>query len=274
VPIAAAVLLSFAVYKMGWYMNEPAARISGSMNWLFNFFRDGVSLTEALKDAIFKSIFFGDNSLNVSLWTLKFEFVGSLYLLAYYLVKPKTSSWLPMVMMLSVLVLTYRSDSVLYVAIFAGSLLNALKVDGWFRLLIMVAGAYFGAFQFERAMYDFLPSAVKFGLGSDYDKIMYNTVGACLVVLGVVNGFAKDFFQSRFLQFLGRVSFSIYLVHFIILCSLSCFIYLRLPKSGAYLMLNFGIYLSACFIAAMAFEKMVDVRAIRWARQFATKFAH
>lgn len=44
----------------------------------------------------------------------------------------------------------------------------------------------------------------------------------------VVNGF----FSSKFSQFLGRISYSLYLTHYPIMCSLSCFSYIILKSMG------------------------------------------
>jgi hypothetical protein len=62
----------------------------------------------------------------------------------------------------------------------------------------------------------------------------------------VVHGFGKGLFEHRIVQFLG-ISFSLYLLHFLILCSFGMQFYLHFPKNLA---ANFASYITICFLAA------------------------
>jgi peptidoglycan/LPS O-acetylase OafA/YrhL len=79
----------------------------------------------------YKSIIFGDGSLNPPLWTLKIEFIGSIYLLMFYLCNPGKGRcvFIATVLMSLLLYAYYKSDSIYYIEIFIRALLNQTKVS-------------------------------------------------------------------------------------------------------------------------------------------------
>jgi peptidoglycan/LPS O-acetylase OafA/YrhL len=72
-------------------------------------------------------------------------------------------------------------------------------------------------------------------------------------------------------QFLARISFSLYLLHFIVLCSLASWFYLHSPQQTLWLLANFVLYLAVCFLAAHLFEAWVDRGAIRVSHRFSAR---
>ena len=267
IPIAAAIFLSYAVYKSGLYVNLQASEASGS-TWLGNYYKEGISFSSVLKDASFASILFGVGTFIPPLWTLKIEFIGSLYLLLFYMVKPRHKTILPMAVVFLFLAANHGGDAIYFMGIFAGSLFNMFKLKRGLVPLSFFLGAYFGAFQFKSLFYEFLPSVSFFGISSSADKNIYNTVGAILMTVAVINGFGRKFFEFRFIQFLGRISYSMYLLHFIILCSLTSFVYVLLPNDNLSLLFNFALYVVVCFLVSSIFERYVDRRAIDISRRF------
>ncbi len=90
IPIFFAISISYVVYVSGLYLNVHAADMSGSTEWLKNFFPSGILLSDAVKESVFQSIIFGNSALIPPLWTLKIEFIGSLYVLLFYISEAKT----------------------------------------------------------------------------------------------------------------------------------------------------------------------------------------
>jgi peptidoglycan/LPS O-acetylase OafA/YrhL len=270
-PIAVAVLMSFLVYRLGIYSNETAASISGAKGWPLDLMDGGVSFSEALAAASYKSILMGENQLNVALWTLRIEFVGSVLLLTYFLMRPDGGLFISWIMAIIGLVFFFRGSAVFFVAIFAGALLNMRKLDVQWRLPALILGAYLGAYQYERVAYEVLPGALQMGMASGFDKDLYNSIGAFFTVWAVVSGFGEAVFQSRIAQFLGKISFSLYLTHFMVLCSMSSAMFLWLPRTGGMVMLNAVVYLLVSFAVAAAFERWVDRAAIHIAGRFADR---
>lgn len=268
IPISVAILLSYLAYHFGLYSNIEASTLSDSV-WLSNYFLDGISITVAIKEAFYSSIIFGDGIFIPPLWSLGIEFVGSLLLLLFFILKPKDFLIIPMIFAFIFIFFVFRGESIYYMAIFAGSLLNLISIKSKHLILIIfVIGLYFGSFQFENSLYNFLPSSLIIGGSEFYDKNLYNVVGAIFITMAVINGFSRSFFESQFILFLGRISFALYLIHFIVLCSLTTYIYIHLPINAFTILFNFVIYLILSLTLAHFFEKTIDRNAIHFTKKF------
>jgi peptidoglycan/LPS O-acetylase OafA/YrhL len=123
-------------------------------------------------------------------------------------------------------------------------------------------GLYFGGFQFESYFYNFLPEVTVWE-----KKTFYNAIGAVLLTAAVVKGFGVQFFESKLIQFLGRISFSMYLLHFIILCSVSSYLCTYFYNSHMLPVIQLAVYLLLCLLASKLFEKYVDRPAIKISHQ-------
>ncbi|MFI0348314.1 MAG: acyltransferase family protein [Chthoniobacterales bacterium] len=257
IPVAATVLLSYIVYKCHGYFNIEAGALSGSNKWLTTFFAPGFSLNIALKDMLWRSLTLGEGIFNPVFWTLKIELIGSIYVLVFYIAKPKGNNFLFTAIILF-LISIINFEMINYsIAIFAGALLNKVAIPKKWHLFLLCCGLYFGAFQYENSFYDFLPS---FGLG--HIGSFYNTIGAILLITPILNGYGARFFQSRLLQFLGLISFPLYLLHFIVLSSFACALYVFLPHNFGMLSIVFVLYLLVSIALSTIFEKRIDKPAI------------
>ena len=67
---------------------------------------------------------------------------------------------------------------------------------------------------------------------------------------------------------LGCISFPLYLVHFIVLCSLASNLYIALPPSLPVLAGIFAAYLAVAILLAHAFEALIDRPAIALSHRF------
>lgn len=269
IPIASVILIAWIVHALGLYVNVPAAELSGSTRWLGSFFPADATGATALADALWRAVFFGNGTFDPPLWTLRIEFVGSLYLLVFYMLKPRERTLLPLALCFLFIHAVHRGDSLYFYAIFAGALLHQVKIKGSWRWPLALAGLYFGSFQFGSIVYDFLPG-VTWGGEQVWDrKTIYHTIGAVMLTTAVIDGFGRGFLESRPVQFLAKISFSMYLLHMIVLCSLSCAIYLYAPHSRGLMALNLVVYLAVCVLASIVFERVVDRRAIDWSHRFA-----
>ena len=164
----------------------------------------------------------------------------------------------------------HKEDSIYYFSIFFGSLLYTIKNITKYRLFIFLFGFYFGGFQFNSFIYDYLPNLNFYSFDIWDRKNIYNAVGAVLITLSIVQGFGSKIFENSAAQFLGRISFSIYLLHFIVLCSLSSFVYIHLPQNKLFLILNFILYLFICFLVSIVFESVIDKKSVRISHAFSS----
>lgn len=102
-------------------------------------------------------------------------------------------------------------------------------------------------------------------------KTFYNLIGACFITASVVQGFGEKILQWRIPQFLGGISFSLYLLHFVVLCSFSSYVYVSLPMGRTSVLLNFASYVLVCVLVSFIFEKYIDKPSINISHQFSKK---
>ena len=261
IPVAASILISFLVYQCHGYFNIPAAKVSGSQLWLNNFFQPDISYMTALKDMLWQSLVLGKKDFNPVYWSLKAEFIGSICLLIFYIVKPRrcTVLFLSLLMILIYLFDRTTTTPVFIYAILLGSLLNVIRIPKKYLPLFIIIGLFFGAFQEGSSFYHIFPPVMKW-----YRPYFYNTIGALFLTAPILQGFGTKFFQSRTLQFLGMISFPLYLLHFIVLCSFSCWLYLLLPQNPMTLCFNFALYLLVAIGLSILFEKYIDQPAMKF----------
>ncbi len=264
IPIACTIIFSYLLYKYDLYENILAGNISDS-KWLTSYFStNNLEFTDALKAAAYGVIAKGNSALNPPLWSLKIEFIGSIILLGIYSVKPRGFDVLILAISCFFMWIFFKSNSIYYMCFFFGAIMGKTKVK--FGFLTFSTGYFLGAFVYEHGLYDWLPRIYLFDT-----KTFYNTCGAVLMVLSLVSGFGKTFFESSIPRFLGRISFSLYLIHFLILCSVTSFLYLALPKNLFGIVLNLAVYVSICFGLAMIYESLIDAKAVNFSRKVSSK---
>jgi peptidoglycan/LPS O-acetylase OafA/YrhL len=267
IPIIASIVLSLFLYKFGLYFNRSAAAVAIDSQWLRLYF-DPQMLDPKIGSPLSfaAATLAGSAALNPPLWSLRIEFIGSMLLLAFYaFAKPAKFDTVWLAVCTALLCFVFRSDAVYYIPIFVGAWLGRRRIaDQKWVVLLSLAGLFFGALTYDHWLFNWLPDMYLFDR-----KNFYNALGACLLVSGVINGFGARFLQTRPVQFLARVSFSLYLTHFLVLCSLSCALYLLLPASPWAMALNFLAYLVVCLLLAGVFTRLVDQPAMDWSRRFA-----
>lgn len=262
-PIMAAIALAWLAYWCGLLSTGDAARLSGSTNWLGSFYPADMSGVTALKEALYASIVLGNASFLPPLWTLKVEFIGSLYILLFYLAKPERHTFVPMLAACLLVHAAHADQSIYYIAIFAGAALHYVRLARAGQFILFALGLYFGAYQHFHAAFAFLPAPRIWDI-----KSFYNAIGAACLCAAVLSGFGQRLLNRPVVQFLGRISFSIYLLHFIVLCSLSTAFYTHFPREPLYLGAGFALYLAASLGGAWMFERWVDRPAIGLSRRF------
>ncbi|ETA71809.1 hypothetical protein MesloDRAFT_0664 [Mesorhizobium japonicum R7A] len=157
-----------------------------------------------------------------------------------------------------------------FIAIFGGSLLNRphnLSKISWY---LIAAGLIGGGFDYSE-FYAWVPV-----MGGE-EKLIMNTLGAVLLVAGTL---ANPAFAARSASkapvFLGRVSYSSYLIHWPIICSFSfgmlyvLKLQLGLDHQTAALIV-LASTLAFVLVAATCFERYVDAPATRLASNLARR---
>ena len=199
-----------------------------SKGWLLTFYEFKPSFFAAIKSATWDAFFSfnRDATYNTVLWTMGPEFLGSLFLFSFLgLLGSKKIRWgaYPII----VVVLFFRQTHWLNAFVLGIGLcdlyvntelfpnMGRLLGNTWLQIIsgliiIVLIGA------------------------PNYLEIFHLGIAVLLVSLSLsVKGYAR-FFSSHIPVYLGKISFSLYLIHVPILCSATGFIYISLDNYISY----------------------------------------
>lgn len=228
IPIFAVACFAWLMLHAGLFFNAQAA-IPGATEWLGKPYQFEPTIRSLFEFSFYRVFFRYEEliSYNSSLWTMPFEWAGSI--LVYFILavfSPKSAAEkrgkihiVPLVL-LSLYFL--RFSELLACCIFGYALAEIYHRyrDEKRRIVGIAATALF-----------FVPVVIV--TFQDLDRGRYMAVLATWLVACVMfSPPLKVFFSTRLSEFLGRISFPLYLVHILVICSFSSYLFLELPKHG------------------------------------------
>lgn len=248
IPILAAAAIAHVFMQLGWMLNVPASKAASS-EWLGWFYTFPTSWNNVLEFSLWR-VFIGgtpDVSYDPPLWTMPIEMQGSILIFVLLFVV----SW---------------GNKMTRVVGHAG-LIGALAWHGS-PMVAMAVGVAIADFTqsdwHERAKASkaaITSSWVICGVAlvcaallSTTNALLYTWIGGVLLYWVLLNPGVQSVLNLPLSRWLGRVSFSLYLVHMLVLCSFSSWLYLALaPLSlgGNVFVLAASVALS--LVAAAAF---------------------
>jgi peptidoglycan/LPS O-acetylase OafA/YrhL len=279
-PVAASALLAYVLLKLGAFHTTQAAALSGSTG-LRDLWQMSPHLLTAVRQAFYGAFIIGPTgaaSYNPPLWTMKIEFLGSFIVFALAALTALTRRrWL----LYGVAVLaTWNTYFLSFIFGLALADLAANKqVQGWVtrqRSLVwaglvvigLILGGYPSSGYAGDTWYRWLPNL----LGSPAEALAtWHALGAILLVAGVIGWRqAQRILEWRPFVQLGKLSFGLYLTHFIIIGSFSSYLFTALIVHHGYrtsFLIMLVPSLVIIFITAYLFMRWFDQPAIIWSRQ-------
>ncbi|WP_099469136.1 acyltransferase family protein [Konateibacter massiliensis] len=264
VPILFIEFITYILMKAGAYHNGAAAVISHSEDWFMNFNAAEPLFLGMLKEAFFTAFFQQASTYNNVLWIIKYEFLGSLLV---YLILYVTGKWKYRdILYIALILLCMRND---YVCILIGMLLcdlmhsesvflNKFCKNKFILFLSTVVGMIFatypaGGTNLDGTFYRYL---------GEPRVIIFYVIGCTLLFWVLLNSrMAQKLFEGKVLQFLGKHSFGIYLVHFPIIATFSAWFLVRLNGRLDYnVLMLVNIILTAAMVlcAAVLVTKYIE----------------
>jgi len=260
-PVLVTTLVSYCLFKLGAYHFPEAALLTKSP-WLGTFALAG--WTPEFTPNIFKAIiqglttfFSGDATYNSNLWTMRPEFLGSLvvFLLGALMVGIFSLQYaivlapLFLVWALGTNVFFFPFVLGLFLAAWMASQSNKRKIGLATALFFIIGGLYL--LGYEIAAKDYAWTVVikhPFLLVSNI-KVVFHSVGAALIIFAVMQ--SPKIFQllnGRVGFYLGKLSFPLYLVHTLVICSVSSYWFIRWEQSQS---ANFPILVATFVLTVM-----------------------
>ena len=225
-------------------------------------------LSTALYEGSIGAFLFGDSSYNWVLWTMQIELLGSvvIYLGSYFYGKLPILCGLFLIISMG-LAYTISQTVLLGVISFIlgmGLFLYAVELSTVVSVLLFMLGLYFCGAHNSSLSYQLFSHF----LGEQtYDYL--NFLGGFLIVYVVLKGkWLAHFFDHRFLIVLGKLSFSIYLIHLAILYVLGIPFFNLLHGQLGWSYLNAGLWASLftvimSIVLAYPYSRYVDDAAIK-----------
>lgn len=240
IPVLVSCLLGYLFIACGWMFNRDAAGLTFSSWWLDRMFPNIADIGKALADGFGRVYWQMGSDYNPVLWTMSVEMIGSVgifVLLKISLLQQKRKlSWLVWLAIGICLMNTY------YFCFLAGILIckadmedlqGLLLYRSWVPLLLL--GVWLGSFPFTQKISSFYEPLAFLFSGMTRPGHSARMVGAIIVVYAVVfSPQLQGLFSKNWLVKTGRISFSMYLLHTILLCSFMCYVFLILYPAYGY----------------------------------------
>ncbi|MFP0401321.1 acyltransferase family protein [Acinetobacter nosocomialis] len=201
-----------------------------------------MSLYEVLYQGSIGSFIFGDTSFNFVLWTMQIELFASfvVFLLLYVFKNCKLWVYIILTVILPIIFIKFSLQ------VFVGTISFILGMNLYlfknhisekFTIPALIIGLYFAGVHNDSLSYLIF---IKYLGNKTY--IILNFLAGFLIVYGVLfNSKISKFLDNKFLVYLGKLSFSIYLIHIV-------FIYMiGIPILNILLKYNFSYILSSLF---------------------------
>ncbi|MEH2279637.1 MAG: acyltransferase [Nostoc sp.] len=247
IPSVVSMLFAFVLLQSGAYQ---IFHLNNGASEIFNY-SERLSFNHPVLytlNSIFLGIFFGDYEteqiLNTVLWTMGIEFKGSLLVLsaAFFIDNIKYKNLIVGVIAVLVTVF-YQRDGIHYAAFLLGMLFASNNIksrsNNYWLLSLFIPGLYLGGYFYKSESYllftHFLTMKKVIDISHFYSDIpselsidyFYYTLGAIITVYCTLKCvWLQKIFASGILMYLGKISFSLYLMHQPIINSLCAWIVL------------------------------------------------
>jgi peptidoglycan/LPS O-acetylase OafA/YrhL len=244
IPIATTILLSFLLMQSGLFFNIQASSLTNSEWWLGNMWNFPDAVSRLWRALLYGTMFAGDSSFDTTLSSMTIEFYGSLLVFAFMALTHSTRNRFTMlIFMFLYCVLT--DHPFLSTFIFGMSLNYAeARRDGLNKLsitviasVLLIIGLIFGSYPTNGALmgtiYQDLPMYIL------ENCVWFHIVGAYFLVLAfVLSRVLQRLISLRAFMFLGYISFSLYLLHPLLIGSFSSYAFMKMSETMNY---NFAV---------------------------------
>lgn len=272
-PVFLSVMMSWILFHFHLYRYEEAAKISHS-GWLISFgfaMRPPFDPTfwTALREGFTEAFFHDNNALNPILWTIHLELIGSFIVFAFaaLISHLRAHPWLAAIITVIVMIPIHYVDPAM--APFVPGCLLAFYSPRHKSvslpeaiLLILFGMAFIG---YRQAVGFYFMFDFQGPIAGDTVIDYTSAIGAILIMIALI-GCAplRKALSGRVAQIVGRLSFPIYLVHMILICSLGSAVFAAVYKEGNYnqaALTTLAALLPAILIFAWIFM-VIDVKWI------------
>lgn len=262
VPIALACFMSLVVMKMGWQANAEAAVVVHREDWLGSFLQFQPSFMNWVK-YVFYGVYFEPSeprSYHPFLWTMSIEMLGSALIFLFGLQLERLKSPGRAALLIALVLYVFKSY---YALFFLGAWFSILRANG---VLPRQADWRVRCVSLALLVFSVVSCARSPDIGND--SLWLNAARAAAIMVAVhLNGDLIALMGSRLSRFMGQISFALYLVHFVVLVTLTSHLILLAHADGTLTRGEalgiFAATVAVSLLAAWLFARMENACLVR-----------
>jgi len=242
--------LAWALLAVGAYRNVEAAAVTGS-RWLALWYQFEPSFVTMVWEAVCGVFITGASAYNSNLWTMRPELIGSLFVFAIGSFAT-TRIWRAVCYI--ALAVWFWSD---YLMLFS---VGALFYDFHAELRRLMRSNMVRVASFAAALFFFVATEKVLNRlhFPSVDMMQWQMLSATLIVALVLTWpLLQRWIGGTIGQTLGRISFTLYLVHLPIICSMTSWLIITLPHSIA-APASIALTIAGVFAASLLLCQLVD----------------
>lgn len=285
IPVLASVLIAYLLMAGGFFKHKEAImRLGPSGSILSTFYNFDPDLLDALKSGLFDSFLVYDKntSYNRVLWIMPAEFKGSILILFLLALFGKTRTRLTVYFILACGF--FFKHSWWYIAILLGSALCHMHKSGDYSNSFRVKPDIMGSKSVSRYRSLMLFCLLICGLTLSGLSIYFSFRGLLFLISAIIivyvvfeSDIIKKFLALYPAQVLGKISFSLYLVHVPIICSITSSFALYIfdiSQNDSSIILAIAASIPLAFTIAYCYYRAIDLPAMELANKFGDQLSN
>lgn len=273
-PIILTYFFAYSLMKLNLFFNVQASQFTCS-NWLSGFYQFEPTIKNLLWNAFIETFFTANVPYNAVLWTMKFEFIGSIFSIMILQLFGSVKNRKPVYFMIAILISTIFP--IQYQCFLIGILLSDIYIhkqhdlSGLWSYVLLLLGFWGGCFPSDfwpkfRGSEKIPANFSLFYCHFDVRSLIY-CISAGLIIAAIMNGKkSKTYLRNSFFEAFGKSSLGIYMLHLIVECSFSSWIFCILIK----LFQNYTLSIFFMFITSFAVifigTKIFNIITAKWNR--------
>lgn len=269
IPVLISCVIAYIVVHSNLMFNTYISDTTSAGFWLKKFYTNDFpggfdsSILSLLQSSIF-SIWNINSSTawNPVLWTMSYEFIGSIFIFIFF----KINSLFIRMSLYFILIVFFINSY--FFPFILGAILAEIYINR--SDIFLIVYKKFGIFIFISIIIlsNIPPKMTNIFYGMEINfQIMFHSICSLLIIVVILNNnVIYNGLSNKFFLKMGSLSFSIYLLHFIILCSYSSWLFNLLFLITESYMLSFFISFITSWILiyymSLLFYKFIDNKAI------------